>query len=74
MNSKKLWYAVSATGQGHIFTEKPEREEKLGVWKGRIVGCYCAVVIDMATEGLIRLPKLNWRNEPVELKLTITHG
>lgn len=71
---KKLFYAVSARGQGVVFTAKPERVEKIGVWSGRIEGCYCSVIADMEAEGLLRLPKLTYSDEPVELKLTVSYG
>lgn len=74
MKQKTLWYAVSARGQGVVFTENPERNESFGVWSGRIEGCYCSLVSDMATEGILRLPRLSYKDEPVELKLTITYG
>lgn len=71
---KKLFYAVSARGQCVVFTDKPERVEKIGVWSGRIEGCYCSVIADMEAEGLLRLPKLTYSDEPVELKLTVSYG
>jgi len=74
MKQKKLWYAVSSRGQGVVFTEKPERHESLGVWKGKIEGCYCSLVSDMVSEGILRLPLLSYNDEPIELKLTITYG
>lgn len=74
MKPKKLYYAVSTRGQGVVFTEKPERAENIGVWSGRIEGCYCSVIADLEAEGLLRLPNISYKDEPVELKLTITYG
>lgn len=71
METKKLWYAVSRRGQGVIFTTYPVRNEKIGVFEGRIEACFCSVVSDMEAEGLIRLPDINFSDEPVELELTI---
>ena len=69
---KKLWYAVSRRGQGNIFTDLPERDEHFGIWKGHIEGCYSSVVCDMEQCGLIELPDITWKNDPVELMLSIT--
>jgi hypothetical protein len=74
MKTKKLFYAVSARGQGVVFIEKPERVEKIGVWAGKIEGCYCSVIADMAAEGLLRLPLMTYSDEPIELKLTVSYG
>lgn len=74
MKAKKLYYAVSRRGQGVVFTDQPERNDKLGIWCGRIEGCYSSVVCDMAAEGLLELPDIAWNYEPVELKLTISNG
>ena len=71
---KLLWYAVSARGQGVIFTDKPERVDKLGLWSGTIEGCYCSVVADMEANGLVELPEISYKDDPVELKLSISHG
>ena len=74
MKPKKLYYAVSSRGQGVVFTQKPERVDKIGVWAGKIEGCYCSVVGDLEAEGLLRLPNLSYSDEPVELKLTVSYG
>ena len=74
MKYKKLYYAVSSRGQGVVFTEKPERKANLGLWSGRIEGCYCSVVADMETEGLLKLPRMTYSDEPVELKLDVNYG
>ena len=71
---KKLYYAVSARGQGVVFTDKPVRVKKMGCWSGTIEGCYCSVVADMEAEGKLKLPSLKYDNDPVELKLSITYG
>lgn len=74
MKPKKLYYAVSTRGQGVVFTEKPERVEKIGVWSGKIDGCYCSVIADLEAEGLLRLPKMTYSDAPVELTLTVNYG
>lgn len=71
---KTIWYAVSSRGQGVIFTEKPSRLKKIGVWAGKIEGCYCSVVADMEAEGLLKLPSLTYSDEPIELKISISYG
>ncbi len=72
---KKLYYAVSARGQGVVFTDRPVRVKKMGCWSGTIEGCYCSVVADMEAEGFLKLPdKLKYDDDPVELKLSISYG
>lgn len=74
MKAKTLYYAVSRRGQGVVFTDMPERVEKLGIWSGTIEGIYNSVVSDMEAEGYAELPLLSWKDEPVELKLSLEHG
>ena len=71
---KTLYYAVSRRGQGNIYVEMPERDEKWGLWKGHLEGCYISVVCDMEANGLIKLPPITFDDDPVELKLSITYG
>ena len=74
MKAKTLYYAVSRRGQGVVFSDKPERVEKIGIWSGTIEGIYNSVVADMEAEGFLELPNLSYKDEPVELKLTISDG
>lgn len=67
---KELYYAVGGTGQGCIFSTKPERDEVRKIWVGDIVGCYMSVVMQMEFEGL-QLPSLKWSDEPVKIKIEV---
>ena len=68
----KLWYAVSMQGQGRVFTSKPVRERKSGLWRGESVGWISLFVMKMETAGF-RLPAISWDDEPVEIKLTLSY-
>lgn len=67
----KAWYAVSGRGQGQIFTTKPERNSHFNIWTGHIEGCVSSMVCLMAAEGDVELPAITWKDEPVELEITI---
>ena len=67
---KTLYYAVSGTGQGLIFTSCPERSEHFKTWKGDMMGCFSMVVMLMESEGFA-LPPLKWSDEPVAIKLKL---
>lgn len=71
-NGKRLfvWYAVSGTGQGLVFLDRPERDGKWKTWFGHIDGCVSQFVSMMESFGLV-LPPLRWSDEPVRLSLTI---
>lgn len=68
-----LWYAVSKTGQGRIFTKKPERNEHFGIWAGEHIGFASELVMYMESEGFT-LPDLRWSDEPAALTLTLGLG
>jgi hypothetical protein len=69
----KLWYAVNGKGQGRVFTTKPEREEHFKIWCAESVGCISMLVMMMEADGM-ELPDLEWSDEPVELKLSLSYG
>lgn len=68
-----LYYAVSASGQGRIFTEMPSRDPQLETWVGDSDGFLVLVVARMEALGFV-LPKISWGDSPVELKLTLDYG
>ena len=68
---KKIWYAVSGTGQGRIYTSCPVRNEHWKLWEAESVGCVSMVVMLLESEGVLSLPNLTWDDEPVELELSI---
>jgi hypothetical protein len=74
--SRKIWYAVSGKGQGRVFTSKPERDEHWKLWLAESVGCISMTVMLLESEGVIELPHLTWKDEPVELEISISlcHG
>jgi len=67
---KKLWYAVSGSGQGRIFTAKPERDEHFKIWLGESVGCISTTFMIFESEGMA-VPNLKWTDDPVGLTLSI---
>lgn len=69
---KQLWYAVSGKGQGRVFTSKPERDDHFKVWLAESVGCISMTVMLLESEGLISFPDMTWRDDPIELDLSIT--
>jgi hypothetical protein len=68
---KNLYYAVGGSGQGCIFVTFPERDEHRKVWCGEIVGMYCSLVWQFEAEGLLELPVMSWKDEPVKLELNL---
>ena len=69
--NKDLWYAVSGRGQGCVFTTYPERDDHFKVWKGEIIGMYCNIVWQFEADGILSLPVMSWRDEPVKLELNL---
>lgn len=67
---KRVFYAVSKSGQGRIFTTLPERDEHWGMWLGESVGCISTLFMLFLSDGL-QLPTITWEDEPVELELSI---
>lgn len=72
-DSMKLWYAMSKKGQGRVFTSLPVRSEPFGCWVGDSVGAVSTVFMLMEAEGMA-VPDLKWKDEPVEMTLTIKIG
>ena len=71
--TKTIYYAVNGRGQGRVFTTKPERNIHWKLWEGEEVGFISMLVMDMEAEGF-ELPSITFKDEPVELKLTLEHG
>lgn len=65
-----LWYAVSKSGQGRVFTSLPERSEPFSCWVGESVGAISTVFMIAEADGL-QVPDIKWKDEPVELELSI---
>ena len=68
-----IYWAVSRKGQGRIFTERPIRDVKLGVWVGESAGYISMTVILMQLSGF-KLPELTWEDAPVRLELSLNYG
>jgi len=69
--TKTLYYAVSGSGQGCVFTGLPERNEHFRVWCGEQLACFSSLVMQMESEGF-ELPVLTWKDEPVAIELGLT--
>lgn len=67
---KDLFYAVNGTGQPHVFTSKPIRDEQRKMWLGVQVPCFTMVLMYFESEGL-RFPDLKWSDEPVKVELSV---
>lgn len=68
--TKKLWYARSRSGQEHIFTTEPERDEKRGIWLGTQVPQITLTIALLMSEGF-ETPSIGWKDEPVLLELSV---
>jgi len=67
----KIYYAVNGKGQGRIFTSLPERDQHFKIWCAESVGCISMTAMLLESNGELELPELTWRDDPVELELTI---
>ena len=67
---KDLYYAVSGTGQGLVFTQKPVRDEERRRWLGVQEPCFTMVLMYFESEGW-KFPLLKWQDEPVKLTLSV---
>lgn len=68
--TKKIWYAVSKTGQGRVFTTCPVRNEHFGIWEAESIGCISTLFMLFESDGL-QVPNLKWDDDPVALELTM---
>ena len=66
----ELYFAVSRSGQGRVFTTKPVRMEELGVWDGKAVG-YLSMFMIMAEYNGFKLPDISWDDEPRKIIITV---
>lgn len=67
---KDLYYAVNGTGQPHVFTSNPIRDEQRKMWVGVQEPCFTMVFMYFESEGL-RFPALKWSDEPVKMELSV---
>ena len=65
-----VWYAVSKTGQGGVFTTRPERHEHFGIWVGERIGFVSSLVMYMEAEGF-ELPRIKWTDDPVPMTVSL---
>lgn len=72
-HSIKLYYAVSRSGQGYVFTEMPTRNEHFGIWCGEMYGFITSLIMYMEGEKGFSLPKIKWSDDPVEITLTASY-
>ena len=66
----EIWYAVSKSGQGRVFTSKPERNEHFGIWTGEHIGFVSSLFMWFEAEGLT-LPEIGWGDEPIRMVLSL---
>lgn len=67
----RIWYAVNGKGQGRIFTSLPSRDEHFKIWCAESVGCISMTAMLLESDGTLSLPELTWKDDPVELELSI---
>lgn len=65
-----IWYAVSKSGQGRVFTSKPERDGHFGIWVGESIGFVSSLFLWFEAEGF-RIENMAWQDEPKELTISI---
>ena len=65
-----IYYAVSRTGQGRVFTTLPERNEAFGIWCGESVGFVSSLFMYMESDGF-RMPDLKWHDDPAKLTISL---
>lgn len=68
----KIYYAVNGKGQGRIFTSKPERDNHFKIWIAESVGCISMTAMLFESNGELTLPTLTWKDDPIELELSIS--
>ncbi len=66
-----LYYAVSKTGKGVFFVEQPQRNDQLGIWMGRSVGCISSTMAFFEGEHFFELPSLKWSDDPIEITVSL---
>lgn len=64
-----VFFAVSGRGQGNVYLERPERNDKLKIWVGPLDGCISSFVSMMEADGL-ELPPLKWDDDPYPITIT----
>jgi len=67
----RIWYAVNGEGQGRIFTSLPSRDKHFKIWCAESVGCISMTAMLLESDGALSLPELTWKDDPVELELSI---
>lgn len=68
--NRNLWYAVNGSGQGVVFTSRPERNDHFKIWCGEQQGCFSSLVMQMVSDGF-ELPVMTWKDEPVTIELVL---
>ena len=71
--TKTLYYAVNADGRGILFTERPERDDKLRIWCGNTNGYLSSVLQYLKDEGF-DLPRIIYKDDPVLIKITTDYA
>ena len=72
MNGLTFFYAVNKSGQGCLFTSRPERNEHRNIWVGSMNAAVTRFFDCLETVYGYALPDISWEDEPVGLRLSIT--
>lgn len=67
----RIWYCVSGSGQGMVFTSCPVRDDLRHVWVGHISSGVTRFVMWLETDCGYSLPPLSWHDEPVPIGINI---
>lgn len=67
---KTIYLAANKSGQVRVFTTKPERDEKWGLWLGESVGCISTLFMLFEADGM-QVPDLKFSDEPIKYSISI---
>ena len=72
MKELKIYYAVNKSGQSVVFVSRPERNEHFNIWMGDMNAAVTHFIYCLETTFGYELPNISWKDEPVELKISIS--
>lgn len=67
---KTIYLAANKSGQIRVFTTKPERDEKWGIFTGEHVGCISTLFMIFEADGM-KVPDLKFSDEPRKYSISI---
>ena len=74
MKELTIYYAVNKSGQVVVFVSRPERNEHRNIWVGDMNAAVTRFIDCLETAFGYELPSISWKDEPVELKLSISQN